>query len=124
MDRDSRIHLDPKTKRLNLVYAVGGILIGAITGWILWRETQRVLKELQEEEDARVGSVEGENGERNVEVVRENEREAERLIAKKVEHKARKSKGRRSLEEGRESGNGEERSNGKGYGSTNSREQT
>lgn len=79
MDRDSRIHLDPRTKRLNLAYAIGGILIGAITGWVLWRETQKVLRELEEEDVEEGGEInDGEN-----EIAQENQG----LTPKKVSHK-------------------------------------
>ncbi|KAN0061067.1 Tlg2-vesicle protein [Thecaphora frezii] len=46
MDRDERAKSTGWEKALNVVYIVLGALVGMLTSWIVWRETQRILDQM------------------------------------------------------------------------------
>ncbi|CBQ70565.1 conserved hypothetical protein [Sporisorium reilianum SRZ2] len=68
MDRDQRAQLDGWAKALNVVYILVGSAVGVATGWIVWKETSKVLDAIEREgmrdSDARP-SGSGNGGRRN-----------------------------------------------------------
>ncbi|EPQ28215.1 uncharacterized protein PFL1_04042 [Pseudozyma flocculosa PF-1] len=50
MDTDERAKLDGWHKVLNVVYIVIGTVIGALTGWLVWKETQKILDQMARSE--------------------------------------------------------------------------
>lgn len=52
MDRDQRAQLDGWAKGLNVVYILVGSAVGVATGWIVWKETKKVLRDIEREQQA------------------------------------------------------------------------
>ncbi|EST06240.1 SNARE associated Golgi protein [Kalmanozyma brasiliensis GHG001] len=67
MDRDQRAQLDGTAKALNVVYIAVGGAVGVATSWFVWRETSKVLDQIEREQAAerRNGAGGGEGRERS-----------------------------------------------------------
>lgn len=64
MDRDERAHLDGWAKALNVVYILVGSAVGVATGWIVWKETSKVLEAIESEQQQQQQQEESEQGRR------------------------------------------------------------
>ncbi|SPO21719.1 uncharacterized protein UTRI_01202_B [Ustilago trichophora] len=57
MDREERAHLDGWAKVLNVVYIGVGSAIGVATGWIVWKETKKVLEAIEREQQQQLAEA-------------------------------------------------------------------